>query len=363
MTVQESPRTESEPVPGDVWAGVTGQDDVIRQLDAAARAPVHAYLLLGPAGVGKRALAAGFAARLLTGTSTGADRDRHIRLALSEQHPDLRMVVPEGLTFRRVDAEELVHHATRAPVESTHKIIVALGCESMEEGATGHLLKAIEEPVPSTVFVLVASEVSPELVTIASRCVRIEARPLSPQAIAEQLVAEGVDPAVADSAATASAGDLDRARTLATDDKLSGRHRFWRDLPRRLDGSGHAAAAAVAELGGLLDEALGPLAGRQEEELAELTRQIEEYGLRAGAKKDLEARHKREQRRFRGAELRFGLATLATTYRDALVGTTAPGPLLEAISRIDQAGLDLARYPNETLLLQALVANLPPVRS
>jgi DNA polymerase III subunit delta' len=354
-------RVSATDAPDEAWAGVTGQDEVVRQLEAASRAPVHAYLLLGPPGVGKRALACGFAARLLAAGSEGADRDRHTRLALNEQHPDLRMVVPEGLTFRRVDAEELVHNATRAPVEADRKVIVALGCEAMEEGATGYLLKAVEEPSSSTVFVLVATEVSPELVTIASRCVRIEARPLNATAIVERLVAEGVELSAAESAANASAGDLERARTLASDEQLGRRHQFWRDLPQRLDGTGHTAAAAVAELDGLLDEALEPLARRQEEELAELTRQVEEYGLRAGAKKDLEARHKREQRRFRGAELRFGLATLAATYRDALVDTATPGPLLEAADRIDRAGQALARYPNETLLLQALVSRLPPL--
>ena len=64
------------------------------------------------------------------------------------------------------------------------------------------------------------------------------------------------------------------------------------------------------------------------------------------------------------AELRFGLATLAAAYRDALVAG-GPGPssahLVDALARIDDAGLALIRYPNETLLLQALVARLPPV--
>ena len=35
----------------------------------------------------------------------------------------------------------------------------------------------------------------------------------------------------------------------------------------------------------------------------------------------------------------------------------------EACSRIDEAGLALIRYPNETLLLQALIARLPPARA
>lgn len=343
----------------DVWADVVGQDEAVRQLEAAALSPVHAYLLLGPAGGGKRALARAFAARLLAEGSTGEDADRHVRLALGEQHPDVRVVAPEGMTFRREDAEALVGHSIRAPIEASRKVVVALGCEAMEEEAAGYLLKAIEEPSPSTVFVLIATEVEPELVTIASRCVRIETTPLSPQLIADRLASEGVDPEAAAVAAAAAGGDLERARTLATDDRLSLRHRAWRELPGRLDGTGHRAATVVAELGAMIDEALEPLRRRQEGEMAELTRQIEELGLRAGAKRDLETRHKREVRRFRNAELRFGLATVAGTYRDTLAEAPRPEPLLEAIDRIDQAGLALQRYPNETLLLQALAARLP----
>lgn len=343
----------------DVWADVPGQAEAIRQLEAAALAPVHAYLLLGPPGAGKRALARGFAARLLAEGTTGADAERHIRLALTEQHPDLRVVVPEGMTFRRVDAETLVSNAARAPIEASRKVLVGLGCEAMEDEAAGYLLKAVEEPSASTVFVIVATEVEPELVTIASRCVRIDVRPLSPEVIAERLASEGVDEEAAQTAAAAAGGDLERARTLATDERLALRHRAWGQLPQRLDGTGYRAAEAVAELGSMIDEALGPLQQRQAGEMAKLVEQIEEFGLRAGAKRDLETRHKREVRRFRSAELRFGLAVLAATYRDAVAVAGRPAPLLEALDRIDQAALALERYPNETLLLQSLAVRLP----
>ena len=61
----------------------------------------------------------------------------------------------------------------------------------------------------------------------------------------------------------------------------------------------------------MIDEALGPLQERQAVEAAELEDQIERFGLRGPGQGDLETRHKREVRRFRTAELRFGLATLA----------------------------------------------------
>ena len=66
-------------------------------------------------------------------------------------------------------------------------------------------------------------------------------------------------------------------------------------------------------------------------------------------------------RRFRTAELRFGLATLAAAYRDALVAVGPRRDLVDATARIDAAAVSLQRYPNETLLLQALVAQLPMI--
>jgi DNA polymerase III subunit delta' len=349
----------------DPWRDVVDQAAAIRQLEAAARAPVHAYLLVGPPGSGKRALARGFAAEVLAAPdATDDDRERHVRLALAEQHPDLRVVEPEGMTFRKGEAERMVRHATLAPVEGGRKVVVALGCELMEDEAAGYLLKIVEEPPASTVFVLLATEVVPELVTIASRCVRIEVCPLAAAAIAERLTAEGVDPERASAAAAAASGDMDRARTLATDDRLALRHRAWREVPRRLDGTGARAAQVAAELQAMIGEALVPLQQRQADEAAAVEAQVAQFGLRGAGKRETETRHRREVRRFRMAELRFGLATLAAAYRDALV-TGGPGPppaeLVDALARIDDAGLALIRYPNETLLLQALIARLPPV--
>lgn len=350
--------------PGDVWADVVGQAATVRQLTAAAVAPVHAYMLIGPPGSGRRELARGFAGLLIAGSDTAAgspDRERHLRLARAEQHPDLRVVDPEGTTFRRVDAERVVRSATLAPVEGTRKVVVVAGCEDMEDEAAGLLLKTVEEPPRSTVFVLLATEVVPELVTVASRCVRVEVPALSASVVADQLVAEGVHPERASAAAAASAGDLGRARTLARDDRLALRHQAWRDLPRRLDGTGHRAATLVAELQSMVVEALGPLEERQAAEVAALDEQIERFGLRGSGRKDLEVRHRRESRRFRTSELRFGLATLAAAYRDALVDVGPRRDLAEAVARIDEAAVALPRYPNETLLLQALVARLPMI--
>ena len=70
------------------------------------------------------------------------------------------------------------------------------------------MLKTIEEPPAVTVFLVLADQVTPELVTIASRCVRILFAALATEVVAAQLVESGIDDQTAAVAALAAEGDL-----------------------------------------------------------------------------------------------------------------------------------------------------------
>lgn len=354
----------------DVFADVVGQDAAVAQLRAAAARPVHAYLLVGPPGSGKRAAARGFAALLLAQGSDGPARARHLELALGEAHPDLIVVEPtksRGLHAGGPDdfdrsARWVVQRAARAPIEGDRKVFVLTDFEHIEDKVAPILLKTIEEPPPSTTFLILASEIRPNLITIASRAVRIDLNPVPTALVAERLVAEGVDPARAEVVATAAAGDLARARLLATDERFAVRLEALRAIPGRLDGTGARAAALAAEVKAMIDDTQTVIDARHKEEVAALEQRIEQYGQRGSGKKQLEDRHKREVRRHRTAELRLALATLAGTYRDALPTAADPAPIVAGLQRIDEAALALERNPNELLLLQALLSHLPPLR-
>jgi len=84
-------------------------------------------------------------------------------------------------------------------------------------------------------------------------------------------------------------------------------------------------------------------------------------GERGSGRKQLEDRHKRELRRHRTDELRSGLTVMASSYRDALVrgDIRRPDSLVAAVQRIHGAIEALDRNPNESLLLQALLLDLP----
>lgn len=346
----------------DVWSGVVGQDHAVAQLQAAAANPVHAYLLVGPFGSGKRELALAFAAVLLglDAVAREADADRAIRLALDEAHPDLHVFVPEGLSILVDDAEAIIKTASRTPVEGRRKVLVLTEFEKVDRAGPA-LLKSIEEPSASTIFVILAEEVPPELTPIASRAVRIEVGAVPLDAMVDALVAAGATPETAAAAAAASTGDLRRARLLVEDRSLDVRRDAWATIPLRIDGTGATAAQLVDEVIAHIDAAQEPLDDRQKLEAEELAAQIEELGQARGLLKDLETRHKRQVRRHRRIELRFGLAMMASTYRDRLATAADPEPIIESIGRLHDAAEAIDRNPNELLLLQGLVVGLEPL--
>jgi DNA polymerase-3 subunit delta' len=94
-----------------------------------------------------------------------------------------------------------------------------------------------------------------------------------------------------------------------------------------------------------------------ERETEDLAEQEEAYGTRGSGRRQQDERHRREVRRFRDDELRFGLATLARRYRDLAVGGRSSA--MDATSAITEVGGELVRNPNEALLLQALFLRLP----
>ncbi len=346
----------------DVWADVVGQPHAVAQLTAAAAHPVHAYLLVGPSGSGKRAAARAFAALLLSAGAEGDEAERHQRLALAETHPDLR-VVESGTAQGRMNVEtarEIVRKAALSPAEGDRKVLVLEDFHLIDRFG-GMLLKYVEEPPPSTFFVILCEDVPPELVTIASRAVRVELGPVPLIEVIERLVADGVDRTLAESVAAASGGDLDRARLLVTDARFAVRVEALRAMPGRLNDTGARAAELAAEVKALIDDAQGSIDARHEQEAIELEERIERYGLRGSGKKDLVDRHKREVRGHRNAELRLAFATFAGVYRDALATARHPEGVVAAIHRLERAALKLEVFPNESLMLQSLLAHLPAI--
>ena len=359
-----------------MFDGVVGQPAAVAQLRLASRRPVHAFLFHGPPGTGKRAAARSFAAALLC-PDGGCGQCDTCRRALAGTHPDLVLLERSGASISVDDAREITTRAQRRPMEAARQVLVVTDIH-LATSAAPALLKTVEEPPPSTIFVLIGDELSTGLATIASRCVKVAFDPVPASAVEAWLVAHGVTEDIAASVASASGGRLDRARLLATDPAFTARVALWHSVPVRLDGTGAAASILAGEIQASADQAVEPLRRQHAEELVTLAAQAEALGARGvTGRKEIEDRHKREERRWRTDELRAGLATLAVAYRDRLVAASDPATgsgsgtgvgsrgaavdsrrMVEAVAAVEHASRVLGRNPNEGLLLESLFVGL-----
>lgn len=351
--------------PGSVWDDVVGQKPAVEHLRAAAaRGPVHAYLFVGPAGSTKLEAARAFAASLM---SSGEDREqRDARLILAGEHPDVREVHRIGASISADQAKEVVRVSSLAPTEGARKVLILDEFHLLSPNGAAMMLKTIEEPPDSTMFIILCDFIPHDLITISSRCARIDFRTIGADVIAARLLTEGINPAGAMVASKAALGNLDRARVLATDPALAERRKAFLGAPGQLDGTGAVAMRLAGELLALIDAAAAPLAAKHESEIVDLDARIKEHGERGSGKKQLEDRHKRELRRHRTDELRSGLATLASVYRDQALASTTPGSrgfdiagCADAVAQVHRALEAMDRNPNERLLLESLLWSLP----
>lgn len=334
---------------------LVGQPQVAERLNAAVHAPVNAYLFVGGRGTGKRRAAAILAGELI---GDDGDRERNRSLAIREEHPDLVIFEPEGNSLRSEEVEGIIVEGSRSSVEAGRKVIVIDRFHEATPEAAARLLKPIEEPPPSTIFVLLAEEVPPEHITIASRSTTIDFPSVSVAAIRDALIARGVAEEIADSAAVGSGGDIGRAELLATDEAFSHRRQLWWEVPSKVGGHGYDIAELVAAIIEATDLARAPLEDRHVTEAERMDEQESLTGVRGSGRKAMEARQRRESRMQRTDEWKMGLATLAQRYRNEFPDGDRHPEVFEVLT--DSANA-LVRNPNDELWLHALFLRLPRV--
>jgi len=138
----------------------------------------HAYLLHGPQGIGKRALAERLMARLLCQRPHGPDACGECKSCLllkAGSHPDNYILQPEDVDKPiKVDqVRELVSFVVQTAQLGGRKVVLIEPVEAMNVNASNALLKSLEEPSGDTVLLLVSHQPSRLLPTIKSRCQQV----------------------------------------------------------------------------------------------------------------------------------------------------------------------------------------------
>ena len=378
-----------------VFDVLVGQERVVEQLQAAADAAArirdggsgvsrvggmtHAWLFTGPPGSGRSVAARAFAAALQCERGTGCGHCEACSQSLSGAHPDVAVIVPEGLHLKIKEAREIITRSSRAPTRGRWQVTLIEDADRMEERTSNTLLKAIEEPPPHGVLLLCAPSVEDLLPTIRSRCRLVSLRTPPAEAVASVLVSrDGVDPAMAAFAAQAAQGHIGRARRLATDEGARRERRDVLSLPRSLQGVGSALAAADDLVSAAKEEATARSKERDAKETEALSTAL---GAGAtgkgftgrnpkgggGALKELETRQKDRAKRTQRDALDRALVDLAAFYRDVLqvqLGTRTAlvhGDLSEqaaAIARATTAESTLRRIDAVLACRRALDANV-----
>jgi DNA polymerase-3 subunit delta' len=304
---------------------VPGQDHAVGFLARAIRHPHHAYLYSGPEGSGKRLAMRAFAAALLC-PQGGCGTCRACRLALSESHPNMLMLEPGGPDILvgkdASDPNTARWFASRSyltPPEPGRKVMVVLQADRLRVEAADVLLKAVEEPPPDTVFILLSARPDDLPDTIRSRCQEIAFPPLSEDFVVQTLLGEGMDEGRARLACRLTGGNLGRARRLARDERqLAFRQAALEAAELAARGSGGALAAAE----GLNAAAKEFRAGLAEELEAELQPFLDERGRPEdpfrGVVRRMEEQHERRLRRAEREFLDWSLLSLAAYWRDVV---------------------------------------------
>jgi DNA polymerase III subunit delta' len=216
--------------------------------------PPHAFLLLGPKGIGKATLAYRMARFVLSHPDPAAAEVRAAAsLAVDPEHTAARRMTakahPGLLALERTPNEKGVMRQQIA-VDDVRRTVTFFGNTSGEGGwrialvdavdelnrfGANALLKVLEEPPSRALLLLVCHSPARVLPTLRSRCCVVNMRPLAQADVASALAAAvGRDAGDADIHTASAAGDgsVGRALEFLDEDMLSLRRHALNELDR-----------------------------------------------------------------------------------------------------------------------------------
>lgn len=232
------------PVIGHTWA-VANLDRTV-----ADQRPAHAYLISGPAQIGKTTLARALA--LALNCSSPTERPcgtcRACRLMTAGKHPDVQLIAPEGRSLKIDQVRALQHDLALSPFEGRYRVAIFEQFEAATIEAQNALLKTLEEPPAYAVLIVLAADPELLLPTIISRCQQLPLRPLTLAQVREALTTRwNVDGPLADLLAHLSGGRLGWAVTAAQDPSILEARTVALDDLARLLSADRVARFAYAE--------------------------------------------------------------------------------------------------------------------
>jgi DNA polymerase-3 subunit delta' len=208
------------------WERIRGHDTARDQLlTAFGRGRLaHAYLFVGPPGVGKRLFAVELAKALLCdrppAPMTACDSCPSCTQVAAETHPDFFCIrTPEDKHELPIDTvREFCGKLGLKPARGSRKIGVVEDADDFNDESANCFLKTLEEPPPGSVLILLATSAEGQLPTILSRCQIVRFHSLPDDELRAVLTDRGVtDPVRVERLLRLSGGSPGQALALNDD--------------------------------------------------------------------------------------------------------------------------------------------------
>jgi DNA polymerase III subunit delta' len=331
-------------------AAVQAMRDALRADEVA-----HAWLLVGPPGVGQEDLARSLAMALNCPVAEVADEacgtcDTCERIA-RDRDELLQVFEPEGAAYV-VDnvREEWVATASRSLTTGRRRVLRITAADRTNVPAQNAFLKLLEEPPPSVVWLLEAEEESALLDTVLSRCRRLAVVPWGLDALRRRVREAGATEERIEALARAALGSPARLDDLLDADVAAARQRHLGLIDRLATGGPGQVVPAAKDIVVWAKGRVTPLKARHAARFEELERDfgVDERGRGwpPGLRNRILKRHERLERFEQRRALDLALDDVGSYLRDLLaVQAGAAETVLVNLDHQAELRRDAARLP------------------
>lgn len=154
----------------------------------------HAYLLYSNDKELNNEVALNFACSIVCQNSSGCGICPSCKQFLANTHPDINIINQASIKVE--DANNIINKLNTLPIYSNKKVFIILNAENINEIAQNKLLKSIEEPTNSNIFIFSSSKTDKLLPTVMSRLHKVYIPKLTNEdniLIAKELKEKGTD--------------------------------------------------------------------------------------------------------------------------------------------------------------------------
>ncbi|MCI0640412.1 MAG: DNA polymerase III subunit delta' [Gemmataceae bacterium] len=333
------------------WSAIQGHDGLVETFQRVVERGrlAHAYLFVGPEGVGKCLFAKELAKALLCEQSSkqrlvACDACAACALVEAGTHPDFyTLEKPEDANEIPIELmRDLCSRFSLKAARGGSKIAVLDGADFLNEASANCFLKTLEEPPPRSVFILLCTNSEIQFPTIRSRCQMVRFAPLAKDTLDRLLSDKGIEAGLRRNLLHLAHGSPGQALALADPALWDFHKKLLEGLTRpKIDTIG--LAKAFAEFA----EDAGKEAALHRRRAALVLRLLIE-GLTDALELSVEPK---------GSPATRGesLEDRERTILQALTGRADPDKILAVIERCLEAEVHIDRYVQVALVVEALL--------